>query len=72
MTRDKELNMYVMEEWPIVFCGSSTLEESLPGPTCEKDGRGHKSLAVKAKPMIKCHLLLTGVEALLCLFKDGN
>lgn len=37
---------------------------------CEKDGKDHKSLALKAMPMPKGRPLLTGLEALLYLLKD--
>ena len=45
--------LHVMEEWPIVSSGSSTLEGSLGSPIRrEKDGKDHKSLAVKATLML--------------------
>ena len=65
MTRDKELN--VVGQGRMAHCVRWEFNSG------GEPSRPHmRKIAVKAIPMIKCHLLLIGVKALLCLLKDGN
>lgn len=71
MIREKELNaagherMAYCVQWGF-HCGGEP-----QSPTrCEKDGKDHKSLPLKAMPMLTGRSLLTGVEALLYLLTD--
>lgn len=65
--------LYVREERFIVFSESFISEGSLGGFIwCERDRKGYIFSVLKVMLMLKCYLLLIGMEILLYLFKDGK